>query len=388
MSMIYLNQAATTYPKPQCVLDAHTASLYRMPEGQFRSAADSRSDNIFDTCRRNIGKLLGISETERIFFSSGATDSSNAVIYGLPLKGRRVVTTQTEHNSILRPLMNLRDYVGEVTVVPCNPYGIVDPGAIEKAVSKDTAAVFVNHCSNVTGAVQDLKAIGSIAKKHGVLFVADVSQSAGCIPINADEWGIDVLIFTGHKSLFGVQGTGGYYVRSGVPFRPFRFGGTGRDSSKIIYNGEDYEYEPGTQNGPGIAALNAGVSYILGRTVDAIAGMEQELMRKLYEGLEKIRNVELYGSPETNAGPVMSFNIRGFLPSDVSYILQNGYGIVVRTGLQCAPLIHKCLGTEKHGTVRVSISDLTEEKEIGALVRAIEEIALSVEGEYETDRQN
>lgn len=386
--MIYLNQAATTYPKPQCVLDAHTASLYQMPESQFRSETSSPVESIFDRCRHNIGKLLGISETDRVFFSSGATDSANAVIYGLHLKGKKVVATQTEHNSILRPLMNLRDQVGEVVIAPCDRRGIVDPKTVDQAITEDTAAVFVNHCSNVTGAVQDLEALGKVAAKHNVLFVVDASQSAGCIPLDVDKWGIDVLIFTGHKSLFGVQGTGGYYVRKGVPFRPYRFGGTGRDSRKIIYNGDDYEYEPGTQNGPGIAALNAGISYILDRTVDRIAQKEQELMGKLYNGLKEIHNAEVYGSPETNKGPVLSFNIRGLLPTDAAYILQNGYDIVVRTGLQCAPLIHNSLGTAEHGTVRISISDLTEEEEIDILLNAIREIASSVEDEYETDRQD
>lgn len=376
--MIYLNQAATTYPKPQCVLKAHTASLYKMPEGQFRSEADTGTENIFDRCRGNLGKLLGIHETDRIYFSSGATDSANALIYGLPLEGRNVVTTQTEHNSILRPLMNLTEQVGSVTVVPCDDRGCVDPQDIENAITENTAAVFVNHCSNVTGAVQNLKETGIRVKKHNVLFVVDASQSAGCMPVNVDEWKIDALIFTGHKSLFGVQGTGGYYVRKDIPFVPYRFGGTGRDSRKIIYNGKDYEYEAGTQNEPGITALNAGITYILDRTVDKIAEKEHFLMSMIYKELGNINGVVLYGNLQTNKGPVMSFNIRGLNPSDTAYILQNSYGIVVRTGLQCAPLIHEKLGTSSYGTVRVSVSDMTEEGDVRALIQAVKEIALNV----------
>ncbi len=384
--MIYLNQAATTYPKPQCVLKAHTASLYELPESQFRTATISPTENIFDRCRRNLGELLGIHEIDRIFFSSGATDSANALIYGLSLNGKNVITTQTEHNSILRPLMNLKKQVGSVTVVPCDSKGCVKPEDIEEAIQENTAAVFVNHCSNVTGAIQDLKEIGIRVKKHNVLFIVDASQSAGCIPIHVDAWKIDALIFTGHKSLFGVQGTGGYYIRKGIPFVPYRFGGTGRDSKKVIYEGNDYEYEPGTQNSPGIAALNAGVSYILERTVEKITEKEQHLMKTLYTGLASLNNVIFYGSFETNKGPVMSFNIQGMEPSDTAYILQNSYGIIVRTGLQCAPLIHEKLGTVPAGTVRVSLSDMTEEKEVNELVKAVEEIVLCLEAENEIKR--
>lgn len=386
--MIYLNQAATTYPKPQCVLSAHTASLYKIPEGQFRSEADPRIENIFDRCRSNLGKLLGIHDTNRIFFSSGATDSSNALIYGLALEGKNVVTTQVEHNSILRPLMNLKDQVGGVTIVPCDSGGHVSPADIENAISENTAAVFVNHCSNVTGAVQDLKEIGIRVKKHNVLFVVDASQSAGCIPLYVDEWKIDALIFTGHKSLFGIQGTGGYYIKSGIPFVPYRYGGTGRDSKKIYYSGDDYEYEAGTQNEPGITALNAGITYILDRGVERIAKKEQYLMQILYTELEKINNVTVYGNYQTNKGPVMSFNVLNLTPADTAYILQNSYGIVVRTGLQCAPLIHKRLGTLPFGTIRVSISDMTNETEVKKFIQAIREIVLSLEDEHEINKKD
>ena len=380
--MIYLNQAATTYPKPQCVLDAHTASLYRAPEGQFRSGQCGTGETVFEQCRKNLGKLLGIRAYERIFFSSGATDSSNALICGMELAGKRVMTTQAEHNSILRPLMNQKAYVGSVTVVPCGKWGRIDPEELEASITEDTAAVFVNHCSNVTGMIQDLSAIGEVCRKKGVLFVVDASQSAGCILIDVDGWGIDALIFTGHKGLFGVQGTGGYFVRPGVPLKPYRYGGTGRNSRQILYTGEgDYEYEAGTQNGPGIAALNAGVCYVLDRSVEAIAQKERVLMELLYRELGRMKDVILYGSEETNRGPVLSFNLKTLSPSDTAYILQNSYDIVVRTGLQCAPLIHQALGTEKEGTVRVSISDLTEEADIRAFLSAVKDIVRSTGGE-------
>ena len=375
--MIYLNQAATTYPKPQCVLDAHTASFSAQPAGQFRSSAAEA--DILEKCRRNLGTLLGIEEYDRIFFSSGATDSANALIYGLPLKGRNVVATQTEHNSILRPLMNLKEQVGSVTIVPCNADGRVEPQMVEKAITKETAAVFVNHCSNVTGMVQDIRAISEITKRKGIYLVVDASQSAGCIPLQADRWGIDILIFTGHKGLFGAQGTGGYYVRRAVSLTPYRYGGTGRDSSRLTYEDGAYEYETGTQNAPGLAALCAGVEYVLGRGVENIADKERRMMKALYAGLQEIPGIRLYGSAQSNQGPVMSFTCEGLAPSDIGYILQNGYGITVRTGLHCAPLIHEAMGTCRQGTVRVSISDLTKEADVQALLEARREICSAAE---------
>lgn len=373
--MIYLNQAATTYPKPQCVLEAHTASLYSGPVGQFRSSSTAKEPDIFEKCRCSLGTLFGIKEWKRIFFSSGATDSANAVIYGLPLSGKNVVITQTEHNSILRPLLNLREQVGSVTIVPCDSDGKVEPADIEAAISEETAAVFVNHCSNVTGMIQDIAGIGKITKKKGVILAVDVSQSAGCIPIEADLWGIDILIFTGHKSLFGAQGTGGYYIKEGVEFCPYKYGGTGRDSRQLTYEKGDYEFEPGTQNTPGITALNAGAEYILRRGVERIAEKEQNLMKMLYQGLEDIPGVRVYGNAMKNQGPVMSFTFSGLQSSDIAYILQNGYHITVRAGLHCAPLINDAMGTGKYGTVRVSISDMTQEKEIQSILSAMTEIS-------------
>lgn len=374
--MIYLNQAATTWPKPGRVLEAHARALAGMPEGQFRGGSFGGSENIADRCRKKLGELFSISDTDRIYFSSGATDSANAVIYGLDLGQKNVLATIAEHNSILRPLMNLTEQVGSVTMVPGGKWGKVTGSDLEARIGENTRAVFVNHCSNVTGVVQDLKELGMTARKHGLLFIVDASQSAGCIPLDVDGWGIDVLIFTGHKSLFGVQGTGGYYVRRGVPFRPYRYGGTGRNSRQLIYQG-DYEYEPGTQNMPGIAALYEGVTYILERGIENIQREEQEKMGWLYRELEEIPGVLLYGAPRETLGPVLSFNIEGLDASDTAYILQNSYGITVRTGLHCAPLIHELLGTKEKGTVRVSISDLTAMDELKQFVQAVKEIVES-----------
>ena len=376
--MIYLNQAATTFPKPQCVLGAHAAALSAPPEGQFRGAS-LRTESPFDRCRKALGALLGIRCADRIFFASGATDAANALVYGLPLAGRRVLATQTEHNSVLRPLMNLTDRVGSVAIIPCDISGHVIPADLQAMLDENTAAVFVNHCSNVTGAIQDIPFLAEIVHRHGALLVLDASQSAGCIPVDVDSWGVDALIFTGHKALFGPQGTGGYYVRSGVPLLPYRYGGTGRNSRQLTYGKGDYEYEPGTQNAPGIAALAAGVDYVLERSIDAIHAKERELMKALYEGLAALPGVTLYGDYARCHGPLLSFNIRGLTPSDVAYILSGSYGITVRAGHHCSPLIHDAMGTSEWGTVRISISDLNTMADIEALIAAVRQISGSME---------
>ena len=383
--MIYLNQAATSWPKPTCVLEAHAAALSAVPAGQFRGGASLEETDIMEACRKKLGALLNVADFDRIYFSSGATDAANAVICGLPLQGRRVLATQTEHNSILRPLLNRKDRVGRVDIVPCDEAGWVDPEKMEAMLDKDTAAVFVNHCSNVTGMIQDPCALAEIAHRHGTLLVLDAAQSAGCVPVDADAWGVDALIFTGHKSLFGPQGTGGYYVRKGLPFLPYRYGGTGRDSKRLTYEAGDYEFEPGTQNLPGIAALKAGVEFVLEEGVEQIARKEQALMQRLREGLDAILGVRSYGGAK-KSGPVLSFTLDGLKPADAAYILEGSYGIRVRAGLHCAPLIHRAMGTDGVGTIRASVSAMNTDQDVDCLISAVREIAGSLERAYEDHR--
>lgn len=374
--MIYLNNAATTYPKPQCVTEAHAAALCAPPAGQFRSSAQGAQKDIFTRCRENLGRLLGIGNPERIYFTSGATDSLNQLFGGLDRKDRKkILATQTEHNSVLRPLYNGIAKGAEVEIIPCGRYGRVSPEEFEKRITPDVGMLVLNHCSNVTGMVQDAAVFGEIAKKHGILFVLDVSQSVGCIPVDCDQWQVDALAFTGHKGLFGPQGTGGFFLREGIGLRPCRYGGTGMDSSRLVYEDGEYEYEAGTQNGHGIQALNAGVEYILERGVKQIAKEEQRLMGILYDGLSEIQGVTVYGEKEKNFGPVLSMNLAGLRPSELAYILQNGYETVVRAGLHCAPLIHQAMGTKGAGTVRVSISALTKEHDIRTFLEIMKEIS-------------
>lgn len=376
--MIYLNNAATTYPKPQCVQDACTAVFHGLPEGQFRSASSAEERDIFSACQERLGELLGIRENERIHFTSGATESLNKLLYGLGIPADRILTTATEHNSVLRPLYNIPGIKGEPKILSCSKTGRISAELLERAITPDIRAVVINHCSNVTGCIQEMGEIAAIVKQRGRLLIVDISQSAGCIPVDVDSWGADAVAFTGHKSLFGIQGSGGYYVRGGTDFIPMFFGGSGRDSERLRYDRENYEYDTGTGNGIGVAALYAGTGYVLERGVLSIQEKEQEMIRYLYRELSNLPGVVLCGNEEDNRGPVLSFSVEGITAADTAYILQNSYGIVTRAGLHCAPLIHPYLGTEKNGTVRVSISDLTTWGELEEFVGALKEICGSM----------
>ena len=386
--MIYLNNGATSWPKPSCVYEAVQACLTGTPASQFRGGSDILKKDAEELCREKLGKLLNISDYHRIFFTSGATESMNTLLCGLDFgeEGQAVLATQTEHNSVLRPLMNqtVKD-THPVWIVPCGKDGAITEQALENTLKKATkttgkkpSAMIINHCSNVTGYIQDMKMAADFAEKNNLLLIADISQSAGCIPVDVDGWNADAVVFTGHKSLLGIQGTGGFYIREGISLKPLKYGGTGRNSQQLTYENGDYEYEVGTQNIPGITGLLAGTEYILQTGLDRIQKKEEMLMELLYEGLKKIDGIQIYGSPEGRRGPVLSMDFDGLKASDAAYILESGYGITVRAGLHCSPLIHQAMGTENGGTVRVSISWFTGEKDIQAFLTAAGQIAASL----------
>ncbi len=375
MDITYLNNAATSFPKPENVRLAVAERINALPSGQFRSAGISDNGDIFSECRERLKKILNIKDPDRIFFSSGATESLNAVFAGLEIGAEHIITTVTEHNSVLRPLYNLPGIKGEPVLLPCDEKGYVSPEMLEKEAKKGKAkAVVLNHCSNVTGSIQDAASFGGIAKRYGLIFILDASQSAGCIPIEAEKWGVDALIFTGHKSLMGLQGTGGHYVREGLRFKPYKYGGTGLDSSRIKYTDDKYEYETGTQNALGIAALSAAAGFILEKGIDNIAEKENEIREYAEDRLSGIKGIRLIPAGGSGKGPVLSFVSELLSPGDLSYILQNSFNIVTRAGLMCAPLIHKYLGTEEKGTVRISFSLFQERKDIDRLTEALREI--------------
>ena len=348
--MIYLNNAATSYPKPPGVLTAVGGALSAPPPGPFRSNAPG--EDLLTALRKALGALFHIADWERICFAASATDAINRVLAGIDVSS--VQAGPENHNSVLRPLLN-----GVLRVDPAGP---------------GPALHIVNHCSNVTGVVLDLETLRA-SLQLGTLLMADAAQSAGCLPLDVDGWGIDILVFTGHKGLLGPTGTGGYYVRRGIPLRPAQFGGTGRDSRVIKYAEGEWEYEVGTPDTVGLAGLRAGIEYVLEQGVDAICARESALTEALVAGLRDLPRVRLYLPEDGPQGPVVSFNIEGLLPSDVGYILQNSHGITVRTGLHCAPLAHRLLGTDPHGTVRASLGAFNIAADVEALVGAVREIA-------------
>ena len=365
--MIYLNHAATSYPKPPAVVEAVMHALTAPPVSALRSTA-SDNDELSDQLRQSLAALLHTAHPERIVVTSGATDSINRLIGGWGFT--HAVATADNHNSVLRPLYNLKA-IRQVDIVETD---IIDTPDLWPDEMGGGAMLILPHCSNVTGAIHDIRRISAEAHRRGMTVVVDASQSAGCIPIDADGWEVDAIAFTGHKALYGPPGTGGYYLRPGIALRPTLFGGTGRDSSIVEYKGDDWEYEVGTPNLPGMAGLKAGVDLVLEHTVERIFQQVQAKTLWLIRELNSINHISVYAQGGKCQGPVVSFNIKGLLPSDVGYLLENAYGITTRTGLHCAPLIHRQLGTAPHGTVRVSLSHQTTDDELQALVAAIREI--------------
>ncbi len=373
--MIYLNNAATSFPKPDTVKRAHAQALDSLPVGQYRSAETAGADDVLTLCKKRLGEILGIKDHDRIYHSSGSTEGLNALIAGLGVKSEHIISTVTEHNSVLRPLYNLPGIKGEPRLLPCDKNGTVSPELFEEEAKKGRVKVFIlNHCSNVTGAIQDAAAFGEIAGRYGIIYILDVSQSAGCIEIKADEWGVDALAFTGHKSLMGVQGTGGYYIRKGLDLIPLKYGGTGLDSRRIRYDDGAYEYEPGTGNGPGIAALRAAADWVTEIGISEIRRKEADLVKHLKEGLSEIKKVSIIGEGLSDSGPVVSFVHETLPPSDLAYIFQNSFDIVTRSGLHCAPLIHDHIGSGGQGTLRVSFSYFNTVDDVEALLKALREI--------------
>lgn len=360
--MIYLNNAATSYPKPPSVIQAMMMALESPPVSPLRSNIPSGEDLLTDL-RKTLGTLFNIRDYERIFLCSSATDAINRIVGG---KEWTVVATSDNHNSVLRPLLN-----GQ------HPVKIIPPLSSSETLPNGSLLI-LNHCSNVTGNIIDVATIVKQAHQQGMLVMLDVAQSAGCIPIDIDNWGVDIMIFTGHKSLFGPTGTGGYYVHRSINLRPAQFGGTGRDSSILEYKNSNWEYEVGTQNLVGFAGLKTGVEYVLGRGVRDIFHHLQSETNWLIHELCNIDKVIMYSEGGEQQGPVVCFNIKGLLPSDVGYILQNSYDITVRTGLHCAPLIHQQLGISEHGSVRLSLSDFTKHEELDTFICAIREITRSL----------
>ena len=334
---------------------------------------------VVQNTRKMLTSLFNGTDYNRLTFSYNASDALNMVFDGILDSGDHVITTTLEHNSVLRPLYHKEtDKLISVTYIPFDRYGYIDPVEIRKAFRKTTRMVVLNHASNVIGTVQPLKDIGELCSQHGCLFVVDASQSAGAVKIDVQDMNVDVLVFTGHKCLMGPTGIGGMYVSDGVKIRTTRFGGTGVRSA-VRKHLEEYPYrlECGTLNLLGIAGLYAGQKWLLKKGIENIHNREMALWDLLKEGLESIPGVVTYcAENKDNRIAVLSINITGFEAADVGTMLDVDWGIATRTGLQCAPLVHSQLGTDKiHGTVRFGIGPFNTDEHINKAIEAVTEIA-------------
>jgi cysteine desulfurase family protein len=379
--LIYLDNSATSFPKPEEVYQFMDTFYRKHGVNPGRSGFDAAIETeelVFNT-RKLLTSLFNGDDPNRLTFSYNASDSLNMIIQGLAEKGDHIITTKLEHNSVLRPLHHLNiNGIIDVDHLPFNNQGFIDPEDIKKAIKSNTKMVVINHCSNVIGTIQPITEIGKICKEAGVILVVDASQSAGNIPIDIKEMNIDVLIFTGHKCLMGPTGIGGSYVMEHVPVKSTRFGGTGvRSAQKTHLEEFPYRLECGTLNLQGVAGLNAGVTWIKEQGIENLHQKEMLLWDKLRKGIQNIENVTTYCAESTvNHNPVLSFNIKGFDSADVGMMLDVDYNIACRTGLHCAPLVHEVLGTDKiHGSVRLSLGAFTTENEIETAIEAVADIA-------------
>ena len=376
--MIYFDNAATTMRKPDCVVQAVTEAMCSLGNSGrgVHSGALSASRIIYDT-RVALAQLLGAECPERIAFTANSTESLNMAIKGVLTPGDHVITTALEHNSVLRPLYDLEDRGVEVTILPADTMGNICYEDFEKEIRPNTKTIVTTHGSNLTGNLLDIGAIGSIAKKHDLLYIVDASQTAGVFPIDVQKMGIDILCFTGHKALLGPQGTGGIYVREGVEVRPLLSGGSGVQTYLRSHPPQmPTALEAGTLNGHGIAGLGAAVRYIQGTGLDNIRAKEQNLMREFYTRVREIPGITVYGDfTDFNRCAIVSLNIRDYDSGEVSDALSTQYGIATRPGAHCAPLMHKALGTVAQGAVRFSFSHYNTMEEINIAVSALQELA-------------
>jgi cysteine desulfurase/selenocysteine lyase len=381
--LIYFDNAATVWPKPE--------KVYRFMDQFYRSqgvnpgrsgyALAIEAGSLLANLRKRLTRFFGgdEDEPERLIFSYNATDALNLIIPGLIGQGDHVIATNLEHNSVTRPVNHMvRDHGAEATFVPFNSAGFVEPSEIKKALRRNTKAVIVNHGSNVLGTVQPVEQIGRICRERGVIFVVDTAQTAGVIPINMKEMNVDVVAFTGHKGLMGSMGIGGLCIRKNVEVRQVRSGGTGVRSAEPFHL-EEYPFrlEYGTPNMVGVAALWAGQDWLDENGVEKVHAEEMRLAGKLVEALRRIDGVHLYCCEKLeNHLSTILMNVEGVDPGDVGTILDVDHNIATRTGMHCAPLVHKQLGlVENHGGVRFSIGPFNTDQDVGMAVEAVAQIA-------------
>lgn len=379
---IYLDNGATSYPKPEEVYTFMDQFYRKFGVNPGRSGYDlcMEAGEVVEETRQMLTSFFSGTDPNRLCFSYNSTDALNIIIFGMLEKGDHAITTTIEHNSVLRPLYHLGQRGVEVDLIPFDEKGFVHPDDFKDKFKENTKLVIVNHASNVIGTIQPIKEIGEICRKNGVPFAVDVSQSAGKIPVDIEKLNVDIVAFTGHKSLLGPTGIGGLYVREGIEIRHTRAGGTGVRSAVRTHLYEyPYRLEYGTHNTLGIAGLHAGIKWIQDKGMEKLHDHEMQLTTLLRDGLKDVEGITLYCQDDLmNHISVFLFNIDGFEALNTGTMLDVDYNIACRTGLHCAPLVHEQLGlVEIHGGVRFGIGPFNTEDHIHTAINAVKEIAES-----------
>lgn len=381
--MIYLDSAATSLHRPKEVIRAVCEAMEQLGNpGRGAYEASLQAARTVFQARKEVGSLFGMEDPSRVIFTANVTEALNLVTSSLFASGTHVITTCLEHNSVLRPLYRQEAKGASLTILPCDEKGRLRYDLLEYALRPETKGIVCTHASNLTGNLVDIQRIGSFCREHGLLFVVDAAQTAGIFPIDMEKDKIDVLCFTGHKGLLGPQGTGGLCVREGLELESFCVGGSGVQSYRKDQPPQMPEHlEAGTVNVHGIAGLLAAVKWLQHTGIPEIHWKEMKLTQRFYRGIRQTEGVTVYGDvaevPPENHASVIALNI-GTLPSDeVCDELAQEYGIAVRGGAHCAPLMHQALGTEKQGAVRFSFSFFNTIEEVDCAVRAVREIAAS-----------
>ena len=375
--MLYLDNSATSFPKPPCVLKAIEEYLLTIGASSGRSGHKPalKAGKMVFSCREKLARLFNIEDSSRVIFTSGATESLNIALQGFLKEGDEVVITSLEHNSVIRPLRYLeKEKSIKINILQSDPQGVITDTEFKNKITDKIKLIIINHASNVIGSVIPLEKVRNF--KRNALLLVDAAQSAGIIPIDVEKDGIDLLAFTGHKGLMGVTGTGGLYIREGVDIRPMKFGGTG----SISDNEEQPNFYPdrmesGTLNTTGLAGLKASLDFISETGIENILAHKIALSRYLIEALQSIDEIILYGSsrPE-NRLPVFSINIKNRDPAEIGFILDRKFDIYVRVGLHCSPVAHKTIGTFPKGTIRLSAGYFNTTEDMDFLIKSLEDI--------------
>ena len=375
--MIYLDNAATSLRKPDCVVQAVSEALCSLGNvGRGVNAGSLSAARVVYGTREKLSAFFGGDDPSRVCFTCNSTEALNIAIFGLLGPGDHIISTDLEHNSVLRPLYRLEDRGAALSFLAADRRGCVDYDALPGLLRPNTRAVVCTHASNLTGNALDIRRIGAFCREHGLLFILDASQTAGSFPIHVAKDNISVLCFTGHKGLMGPQGTGGLVIAPGVEIRPFKTGGTGVQSH-LRAQPEAYptRLEAGTLNGHGIAGLSAAVDFLCETGIENIHRHETALMRRFYAGVRAVPGVTVYGDFDRERAPIVTLNVGDMDSGEVSDILMEDFGIAVRSGAHCAPRMHAALGTTAQGAVRFSFGYFNTAAEADTAVRAIRSIA-------------